>query len=188
VEEVKVWVYNLLLLFQIAFLGERVQYSVMDLRNISKSQILYLTHICKCGIILPELIIGLPYLSDIRTIPQVHTTKELLRWNWLLASLPPDCFVGYYFQLFNLKVLLTNFPSPIFWVLLKGFIVSPCLIVLLLWADTTTKATFKRTTFNWDWFTGSEVQSIIIKVVTWQHPGRHGAGTPERSTPSSEGC
>ena len=27
-----------------------------------------------------------------------------------------------------------------------------------------TKATLKRTTFNWVWFTGSEVQSIVIKV------------------------
>ena len=27
-----------------------------------------------------------------------------------------------------------------------------------------TKATLIRTIFNWGWFTGSEVQSIIIKV------------------------
>ena len=33
-----------------------------------------------------------------------------------------------------------------------------------------------RTTFNWGWLTGSEVQSIILKAGTWQHPGRHGAG------------
>jgi hypothetical protein len=26
-----------------------------------------------------------------------------------------------------------------------------------------------RITFNWGWRTGSEVQSIIIKVGTWQH-------------------
>jgi len=38
-----------------------------------------------------------------------------------------------------------------------------------------TKATFIRTTFNWGWLTGSEVQSIIIEAGTWQHPGRHGA-------------
>jgi hypothetical protein len=31
------------------------------------------------------------------------------------------------------------------------------------------------TTLNWGWLTGSEVQSIIIKVGTWQHPGRCGA-------------
>jgi hypothetical protein len=31
------------------------------------------------------------------------------------------------------------------------------------------------TTFNWGWFTGSEVQSITIKVGAWQHSGRHGA-------------
>jgi hypothetical protein len=34
-----------------------------------------------------------------------------------------------------------------------------------------TKATFTRTTFNWGWLTGSEVQFIIIKMGTWQHPG-----------------
>jgi hypothetical protein len=34
-----------------------------------------------------------------------------------------------------------------------------------------TKATLRRTTFNWGWLTGSEVQSIIIKLGTWQHPG-----------------
>jgi hypothetical protein len=37
-----------------------------------------------------------------------------------------------------------------------------------------TKVTLIRTTFNWGWLTGSEVQSIIIKAGTWQHPGRHG--------------
>ncbi|EDL07166.1 mCG1028420, partial [Mus musculus] len=42
--------------------------------------------------------------------------------------------------------------------------------------------------FNWGWLTGSEVQSIIIKVGAWQHPGRHGAGRAESSTSSSEGC
>jgi len=36
--------------------------------------------------------------------------------------------------------------------------------------------------------TGSEVQSIIIKVGTWQHPGRHGAGGAESSTSSCVGC
>jgi hypothetical protein len=51
-----------------------------------------------------------------------------------------------------------------------------------------TKVTLIRTTFNWSWLTGSEVQSIIIKVETWQHPGRHGAGRAERPTTSSEGC
>jgi hypothetical protein len=34
-----------------------------------------------------------------------------------------------------------------------------------------TKATLLRTIFNWGWLTGSEVQSIIIKVGAWQHPG-----------------
>jgi len=42
-----------------------------------------------------------------------------------------------------------------------------------------TKTTLRRTTFNWGWLTGSEVQSIIIKVGTWQHSGRHGAGGAE---------
>jgi hypothetical protein len=36
-----------------------------------------------------------------------------------------------------------------------------------------TKATLIRTTFNWGWLTGSEVQSIIINVEAWQHPDRH---------------
>jgi hypothetical protein len=40
--------------------------------------------------------------------------------------------------------------------------------------------------FNWSWLTGSEVQSFIIKVGTWQHPGRHGVGA-ESSTSCSEG-
>jgi hypothetical protein len=39
-----------------------------------------------------------------------------------------------------------------------------------------TKATLIRTTFNWGWLAGSEVQSIIIKVEAQQHPGRHGTG------------
>jgi hypothetical protein len=33
-----------------------------------------------------------------------------------------------------------------------------------------------------------EVQSIIMKVGARQHPGRHGAGEAESSTPPSEGC
>jgi hypothetical protein len=60
--------------------------------------------------------------------------------------------------------------------------------VLLLWTDTMNKATLIRTTFNWGWLTGSEVQSIIIKVGAWQHPGSHGAVGVEGSTSSSEGC
>ena len=48
------------------------------------------------------------------------------------------------------------------------------------------KTTLIRTTFNCGWLIGSEVQSIIIKVGTWQHPGRHGAGV-EGPTSSSEG-
>jgi hypothetical protein len=41
---------------------------------------------------------------------------------------------------------------------------------------------------NWGLLTGSEVQSIIIKVGAWQCPGRHGAGGAESSASSSEGC
>jgi hypothetical protein len=33
-----------------------------------------------------------------------------------------------------------------------------------------------------------EVQSIIIKEVAWQRPGRHSIGRAQRSTSSSEGC
>jgi hypothetical protein len=49
------------------------------------------------------------------------------------------------------------------------------------------KAILIKTTFHWSWLTGSEVQSIIIKVEAWQHPGSHGAGA-ESSTSSSEAC
>jgi hypothetical protein len=51
-----------------------------------------------------------------------------------------------------------------------------------------TKATLKRTTFISGWLTGSEVQSIVIKVGAWQHPDRHDAGGAESSTSLSEGC
>jgi hypothetical protein len=51
-----------------------------------------------------------------------------------------------------------------------------------------TKASLIKTTFNWGWLTGSEVQSIIIKVGAWQYPGRHGAGGAENSMSSSKGC
>jgi len=56
-----------------------------------------------------------------------------------------------------------------------------------LWTDTMTKATLIRTTFNWGWLTGSEVQSIIIKAGAWQGLGRHGPGGAESSTSSSKG-
>jgi hypothetical protein len=48
--------------------------------------------------------------------------------------------------------------------------------------------TKKNPTFNWGWLTGSEVQSINIKVEAWQYSGRHGAGRAESSTSSSNGC
>jgi hypothetical protein len=44
-----------------------------------------------------------------------------------------------------------------------------------------------RTSFNWSWLTGSEVQSSTIKVRAWQHPGRHGAEGAKSSTSLSEG-
>jgi hypothetical protein len=50
------------------------------------------------------------------------------------------------------------------------------------------KATPIRTTFNGGWLTGSEVQSIIIKGRTWQHPGKYGAGGAESASFSLEGC
>jgi hypothetical protein len=59
--------------------------------------------------------------------------------------------------------------------------------VILLLTETMTKATLIRTTFIWVWLTDSEVQSIIIKVGTWQHPGMHDAGWGKNSTSSCEG-
>jgi hypothetical protein len=50
------------------------------------------------------------------------------------------------------------------------------------------QATLIRTTFNWGWLIGSEVQSIIIKAITWQYPGRYVAGGADSSTSSSEAC
>jgi hypothetical protein len=50
-----------------------------------------------------------------------------------------------------------------------------------------TKAIFIRTTFNWRWIKGSEVQSIIIKAGTWQHQGRHDAEGTRSSISSSAG-
>jgi hypothetical protein len=50
-----------------------------------------------------------------------------------------------------------------------------------------TKANLIRTTFNWGWLTGSEVQSIIIKAGACQCPGRHGAGGAESSTSCPKG-
>jgi hypothetical protein len=44
-----------------------------------------------------------------------------------------------------------------------------------------------RARFNQAKLTDSEIQSIIIKVRTWQHPGTHGVGGAEHSTLCSEG-
>ena len=51
-----------------------------------------------------------------------------------------------------------------------------------------TKATLIRTMFNWSWLIDLVVQSIIIKVGTWQHLARHGAAGAESPTSSFEGC
>jgi hypothetical protein len=50
-----------------------------------------------------------------------------------------------------------------------------------------TKATLIRTSFDWGWLTGSEVQSIIIKAGAWQHPSGYGVGGAESSTSHSKG-
>jgi hypothetical protein len=50
-----------------------------------------------------------------------------------------------------------------------------------------TKTTLLRTTFNWGWIIGSEVQPIIIKAIAWQCSGRHGVGRAESSTSYREG-
>ena len=67
-------------------------------------------------------------------------------------------------------------------------VVSEWLSGLLLWTGTMTKITLRRTTFNWGWFTGSEV----LLSSRWEHgsiqAGMHGAGGAESSTCSSEGC
>jgi len=49
------------------------------------------------------------------------------------------------------------------------------------------KTALIKETFNWDWLTGSEVQSIIIMVGSMAASGRHGAGKAKSSTSSSEG-
>jgi hypothetical protein len=49
-----------------------------------------------------------------------------------------------------------------------------------------TKNSHHEWVFNWDWLTGSEVLSIIIKVGAWQHPGRHGRGRAESSASLSD--
>jgi len=47
-----------------------------------------------------------------------------------------------------------------------------------------TMASLMRTTFNWGWLTGSEGQSITIKVGSMAASSRHGAGGAEGSTSS----
>jgi hypothetical protein len=49
------------------------------------------------------------------------------------------------------------------------------------------KATLIRTTFNWGWLTGSEIQSIIIRAGVWQCPGRLDTGGSESSTSCYKG-
>jgi hypothetical protein len=48
-----------------------------------------------------------------------------------------------------------------------------------------TKTILIKKTFNWGWLTGSEVQSIIIKVRAWQYPDRHGTGGAESLHPKT---
>jgi hypothetical protein len=50
-----------------------------------------------------------------------------------------------------------------------------------------TKATLIRTTFNWGWPAGSEVQSIIIKAGAWQEHGSMQAGMIQEEL-SSTSC
>jgi hypothetical protein len=48
------------------------------------------------------------------------------------------------------------------------------------------KATLIREALNWDWHTGSEVQSIITQAGSWQCTGRDGPGGAKSFTSSSE--
>jgi hypothetical protein len=50
-----------------------------------------------------------------------------------------------------------------------------------------TKVTLIRTTFNWGWPTGSEVQTTIIKAGTWQHLAKHGVEGADSFTSCPEG-
>jgi hypothetical protein len=61
--------------------------------------------------------------------------------------------------------------------------VSKCLFLILCLSQSFTAVNRRhdqgniiRTTFSWGCFSDSEVQSIVIKAGTWQHPGKHGAG------------
>jgi hypothetical protein len=69
-----------------------------------------------------------------------------------------------------------------------GEYVHVCVRILLLKTDTLINACFIRKPFNWGWLTGSEVQSIIIKLRICQDPGRHGSFGAESSTSSSDSC
>jgi len=68
----------------------------------------------------------------------------------------------------SLKIWITGEPSN------SGLQFIPDTVKL-----TTRNRHYIRTTFNWGWLTGSEVQSIIIKAGAWQCPGRPGAGGTE---------
>ena len=81
--------------------------------------------------------------------------------------------LGHMYPLTPLPYLNTTFPFS--WYPLQfcdwfSHVYTVLIRVSLLWTDTTTKATLKRTTFNWGWLTGSEIQSSIIKVGAWQRP------------------
>jgi hypothetical protein len=50
-----------------------------------------------------------------------------------------------------------------------------------------TKETLINFIWGGGWLTGSEVQSIIIRMGAWHYPGRHGMVGAESSATSSEG-
>lgn len=82
---------------------------------------------------------------------------------------------------FGLSMHFINRSLPHLRLQLAQIKVSYLVRVLLLSKDTMTKPT-PIGTFNWGWLIGSEVQSIIITVGTWQCPGRHDARKDESST------
>jgi hypothetical protein len=64
-------------------------------------------------------------------------------------------------------------PSRLWWTKLRLTVV--LVSILLLWTDTVTIASLRKDNIKlWLPYT-SEIQSIIIHVGAWQHPGRHGA-------------
>jgi hypothetical protein len=60
-------------------------------------------------------------------------------------------------------ILWNHIPGKYVWICSRYFGRHWYLRVLLLWTDIVTNASLIKTTFNWGWFTGSEVHSITIK-------------------------